>query len=141
VAEAAAHGVAIDEVHFHEVGSPRAVYTAVGVAVAAEMLGAEEFTCGALKDGSGTVKCSHGTIPVPVPAVRELLKQTDIPLHSDTNIRTELVTPSGLALLIGLGCRHASDAGDHRPASVGYGFGTRDTGLLGAVKATLGSAD
>jgi uncharacterized protein (DUF111 family) len=68
-----------------------------------------------------------------------LLKQTDIPLRSDPDIRTELVTPSGLALLIGLGCRHArGEAGRNAPRSVtGHGFGTRDTGLLGAVRAVL----
>jgi uncharacterized protein (DUF111 family) len=115
------------------------VYTVTGAAIAAGLLGAARFTCGALTDGSGAVECSHGTIPVPVPAVRELLKQTDIPLVSDADINTELVTPSGLALLIGFGCRysHAGD-GPYTPRdAVGYGFGTRDTGLLGAVCAIL----
>jgi uncharacterized protein (DUF111 family) len=139
IAEAAAHGVTIDEVHFHEVGSPRAIYSVTGAAIAADLLGVTDFTCGALTDGSGTIVCSHGTIPVPVPAVRELLKQTDIPLVSDTKIKTELVTPSGLALLIGLGCRY--EQRDSNPAQssakTGYGFGARDTGLLGAVAATL----
>jgi uncharacterized protein (DUF111 family) len=139
VAEAAAHGVTPDEIHFHEVGSPRAVYTVTGAAIAAELLGVTAFTCGALTDGSGMVECSHGTIPVPVPAVRELLKRTDIPLYIDANIETELVTPSGLALIVGLGCRYArtdSDSGAEG-LSIGYGFGARDTGLLGAVRAIL----
>jgi uncharacterized protein (DUF111 family) len=135
-AEAAAHGTTTDEVHFHEVGSPRAVYTVTGAAIAAGLLGATDFACGALTDGSGHVVCSHGEIPVPVPAVRELLKLTDIPLRSDENIRTELVTPTGLALLIGFGCRYADDAPPSRSVE-GYGFGTRDVGLLGAVRAVL----
>jgi uncharacterized protein (DUF111 family) len=139
IAEAAAHGVTIDEVHFHEVGSPRTVYSVAGAAIAADMLGATEFTCGTLTDGSGTIKCSHGTIPVPVPAVKELLKQADIQLISDKKIKTELVTPSGLALLIGLGCHHkqreANPTNSHK--KTGYGFGARETGLLGAVAATL----
>jgi uncharacterized protein (DUF111 family) len=111
VAEAAAHGTALEDIHFHEVGSARTIYAIVGAAIAADMLagkyGVTGFTCGTLMDGSGTIVCSHGTIPVPVPAVRELLKQTDIPLVSDPDIKTELVTPSGLGLLIGLGCRAA----------------------------------
>jgi uncharacterized protein (DUF111 family) len=139
IAEAAAHGVAIGEVHFHEVGSPRAVYSVVGAAIAADVLGATGFTCGALTDGSGVVECSHGTIPVPVPAVRELLKQTDIPLVSDAKIKTELVTPSGLALLIGLCSRYEPKNAEHRGSSgkTGYGFGSKDVGLLGAVAATI----
>jgi uncharacterized protein (DUF111 family) len=74
-----------------------------------------------------------------VPAVKELLKQTDIPLVSDAKIKTELVTPSGLALLIGLGCRHRQkEAAPASPSNkTGYGFGARETGLLGAVAATL----
>jgi uncharacterized protein (DUF111 family) len=139
VAEAAAHGTTPDDVHFHEVGSPRAVYSVTGAAIAAELLGITDFTCGVLTDGSGRVECSHGVIPVPVPAVRELLKQTGIPLVSDPKITTELVTPSGLALLIGLGCRYAR-RGDGFASSlgrVGYGFGSRDVGLLGAVTASL----
>jgi uncharacterized protein (DUF111 family) len=137
-AEAAAHGVTTNEVHFHEVGSPRAIYTVTGVAIAAELLGVTDFSCGELRDGSGVIECSHGTIPVPVPAVRELLKRTDLPLVSDPDIGTELVTPTGLALLIGLGCRYVRDGGaPGQVRSVGYGFGTRDSGLLGAVRATL----
>jgi uncharacterized protein (DUF111 family) len=139
IAEAAAHGVTVDEVHFHEVGSPRAIYSVTGAAIAAGLLGVTDFTCGALTDGSGEIECSHGTIPVPVPAVKELLKQTDIPIISDTKIKTELVTPSGLALLIGLGCRYRQkDVEPTEPSDkTGYGFGSRDAGLLGAVAATI----
>jgi uncharacterized protein (DUF111 family) len=152
-AEAAAHGTTTDEIHFHEVGSPRAIYTVTGAAIAAELIGVTDFTCGALTDGSGSVECAHGTIPVPVPAVRELLKQTEIPLVSDPAIKTELVTPSGLALLIGFGCRYvksdavpSGESGPFNPSDpfarnespvTGYGFGSRDTGLLGAVRAVL----
>jgi uncharacterized protein (DUF111 family) len=139
IAEAAAHGVSVDEVHFHEVGSPRTVYSVTAAAIAADILGVTDFTCGALTDGSGTIECSHGTIPVPVPAVKELLKQTDIPLISDTKIKTELVTPSGLALLIGLDCRYKQRDVNLAKSSdkTGYGFGSRDAGLLGAVAAIL----
>jgi uncharacterized protein (DUF111 family) len=141
-AEAAAHGTTIDEVHFHEVGSPRTLYAIVASAIAAalveERFGVVGFTCGAITDGSGTVECSHGIIPVPVPAVRELLKQTDIPLNSDPSINTEMVTPSGLGLLIGLGCRFGAEPEARSAQREGYGFGTRDTGLLGAVRAVLG---
>jgi uncharacterized protein (DUF111 family) len=149
-AEAAAHGTTTEEVRFHEVGSPRALYTITAAAIAADLLqektGAADYTCGTLTDGSGTIECSHGIIPVPVPAVKELLKQTDIRLVSDPSVTTEMVTPSGLALLIGLGCRPAQDPvprsmaeQTHSPHSpkIGYGFGTRDTGRLGAVRATL----
>jgi uncharacterized protein (DUF111 family) len=175
-AEAAVHGMTLDDVRFHEVGSARTIYAIAGAAIAADILtgkfGVTAFTCGTLTDGSGTIVCSHGTIPVPVPAVRELLKQTDIPLLSDPQIKTELVTPSGLGLLIGLGCRatqapttqEAAQAPTAQGAAqapttqgaaqattttqgalqtlgsfqrVGYGFGTRDTGLLGAIRATL----
>jgi uncharacterized protein (DUF111 family) len=148
-AEAAAHGVNLENVHFHEVGSPRALYTITAVMAAAELIedkyGIKGFSCGKISDGSGYIECSHGTIPVPVPAVRELLKQTDIPLISDPSVNTEMVTPSGLGVLIGLGCRYEAEPATEKinaapaapPQRTGYGFGTRDTGKLGAVRATL----
>src|SRR5437870_2272338 len=73
-AEAAAHGLPLDKIHFHEVGALDSIADIVGVAVALEGLGVERFTSGPVAVGSGTVKRAHGLMPVPAPGTAALLK-------------------------------------------------------------------
>jgi pyridinium-3,5-bisthiocarboxylic acid mononucleotide nickel chelatase len=95
-AEAAVHGHTIDKVHFHEVGALDSIADIVGSAIGLDLLGVDKFTSRPVPPGSGTVKCAHGTMPVPAPATAELLK--GVPLAS-APVKGELVTPTGAAIL------------------------------------------
>src|SRR5262249_26560439 len=72
-AEAKIHDTDVEKIHFHEVGAVDAVVDIVCAAVGAEALGVDEIVCSPLNVGGGTVKCAHGTLPVPAPATLELL--------------------------------------------------------------------
>ena len=95
-AEAAIHGTTRDQIHFHEVGAVDAIVDIVGVCLLLEMLGIERVTLSALPCGTGTITCAHGVLPVPAPATLELL--AGFPVYP-VDIRGELVTPTGAALL------------------------------------------
>jgi len=87
-AEARVHNVAVERIHFHEVGAVDAIVDVVGACIGFELLGVERFSSSALHVGSGTVEMEHGRFPVPPPAVAELLRGT--PVYS-TEIKGELV--------------------------------------------------
>lgn len=122
-AEAAVHGCAPEEVHFHEVGALDSIADIVGACAAWESLGAPPVECGPLNLGSGFTVMEHGTFPVPPPAVVELLK--GVPTFS-FGPPVERTTPTGAALAVGLSGRFGP-----RPAgcirAAGHGAGTRDT--------------
>jgi pyridinium-3,5-bisthiocarboxylic acid mononucleotide nickel chelatase len=121
-AEAEIHGTSIDQVHFHEVGAVDAMVDIVCAAVGAESLAVEEWVCSPLNVGGGTVKCAHGTLPIPAPATLKLLR--DAPVYS-SGPQVELVTPTGAAIVKTLNTRFALF-----PAmtieKTGYGAGTRE---------------
>ncbi|MDR1815079.1 MAG: LarC family nickel insertion protein [Clostridiales Family XIII bacterium] len=137
-AEARVHGTTPDAVAFHEVGAMDSIIDIVGTAVAVDLLGAERFFCGALHDGSGTILCQHGEIPVPVPAVLEMAQGAGLPIVIDADVETEMITPTGFGIIKGLGAQFEPHLGIVAER-VGYGFGKRDTGRLGAVRVTLGT--
>src|SRR5262245_21155129 len=95
-AEAEAHGMPLDRVHFHEVGALDSIADIVGVAIGLDLLGAERVTSRSVPTGSGTVKCAHGIMPVPAPGTAALLK--GVPL-APSPIKAELTTPTGAAIL------------------------------------------
>jgi pyridinium-3,5-bisthiocarboxylic acid mononucleotide nickel chelatase len=121
-AEAQIHSTSIDQVHFHEVGAIDAMVDIVCAAVGAESLAVEEWVCSPLNVGGGTVKCAHGTLPVPVPATLKLLR--DAPVYS-SGPQVELVTPTGAAIVKTLSARFAPFPAMKIEKS-GYGAGTRD---------------
>ncbi len=121
-AEAKIHDTSIDKIHFHEVGAVDAMVDIVCAAVGAEALGVDEWFCSPLNVGSGTVKCAHGTLPVPAPATLELLK--DAPVYS-SGPQVELVTPTGAAIVKTLAKRFGSIP-QMRVQTAAYGAGTRD---------------
>jgi uncharacterized protein (TIGR00299 family) protein len=136
-AEAKIHNTNIDKIHFHEVGAVDALVDIVCAAVGAEALGVEEIVCSPLNVGGGTVKCAHGTLPVPAPATLELLK--DAPVYS-SGIQAELVTPTGAAIVKTLARRFAPFP-PMKVEKTGYGAGTRDfAGHANVVRLTLGEA-
>src|SRR5205807_7947232 len=95
-AEAAVHGVAVEKVHFHEVGALDSLADIAGAAIGLDLLGAQRVTSRSVPTGSGTVKCAHGLMPVPAPATAALLK--GVPLAA-TPVKGELTTPTGAAIL------------------------------------------
>jgi len=97
-AEAKVHGTGIEQVHFHEVGALDSIADIIGAAVCIEMLGVDQIYCTDLHDGRGMIECAHGKLPVPVPAVMEMLKGSGIPLIQE-EIQSELVTPTGMAII------------------------------------------
>lgn len=97
-AEAAAHGVGVDEVHFHEVGAVDSIADVVAAAVCLDDLDVTDVVVPVLCEGQGTVRCQHGVIPVPVPAVVNVAAAHGIPLRI-LDVQGELVTPTGAALV------------------------------------------
>jgi len=136
-AEAKIHNVDIGEIHFHEVGAVDAMVDIVCAAVGAEALGVDEFICSPLNVGGGTVKCAHGTLPVPAPATVELLKGA---LVYSSDIQAELVTPTGAAIVKVLAGRFGSFP-EMKIEKSGYGAGTRDfPGQANVLRLTVGDA-
>jgi uncharacterized protein (TIGR00299 family) protein len=136
-AEAKIHNTSIERVHFHEVGGVDAMVDIVCAAVGAEVLGVDEIICSPLNVGGGTVKCAHGTFPVPAPATVELLK--DAPVYS-SGLQAELVTPTGAAIVKTLASRFAAFP-EMKIEKSGYGAGSRDfPGHPNVVRLTVGEA-
>jgi pyridinium-3,5-bisthiocarboxylic acid mononucleotide nickel chelatase len=121
-AEAEIHNTTIEKVHFHEVGAVDAMVDIVCAAVGAESLKIDQWICSPLNVGGGTVKCAHGTLPVPAPATLKLLQ--DAPVYS-SGPQVELVTPTGAAIVRTLATRFANFP-SMTIAKAGYGAGTRD---------------
>lgn len=96
-AEAKAHGVSVDEVHFHEVGAVDSIVDVIAAAVCLDNLDITEVIIPMLWEGTGYVRCQHGIIPVPVPAVVNIAEQQHLKLKI-TDIEGELVTPTGAAI-------------------------------------------
>ena len=136
-AEAAVHGTTPEQVHFHEVGALDAIVDIVGVVIALKLLGVQQIFASSLPLGSGWINAAHGRIPIPGPAVLQLLGAVNAPLQAD-DTPFELVTPTGAAILAEL-------ATFQRPAlainAAGYGFGARDIGRLNAVRVWLGETE
>jgi len=121
-AEAKIHNLPVETVHFHEVGAVDAMVDIVCAAVGAESLGVDEIVCSPLNVGGGTVKCAHGTFPVPAPATVELLREA--PAYS-SGIQAELVTPTGAAIVKTLANRFGPFP-EMKIEKSGYGAGSRD---------------
>ncbi len=122
VAEATAHGMPLERVHFHEVGALDSIADILGSAVGLDLLGVERFTSAPVPTGSGTVKCAHGVMPVPTPATVELLK--GVPLSAFT-AKGELTTPTGAAILTCVADEYTA-APQMTIDRIGTGAGTKD---------------
>ncbi len=135
--EANIHGVAVDDIEFHEVGSVDAIVDIVGVCAALEVLNIERIFCSNIAVGHGHINSAHGTLPNPAPAVTALAALRGITLVGLDDHR-ELATPTGVALMAAL----ANSFGAMPPltvSSVGYGAGTNDIpGRANVVKVVIG---
>ncbi|MDO4869063.1 MAG: DUF111 family protein [Bacillota bacterium] len=148
-AEASVHEMTLETVHFHEVGRDQAIQNALGIGMALDKMGfdpeparsAGRILVSPIYDGQGFVDCAHGRIPVPVPAVKAMMAECGdhkgpghgFDFRTAEDVDTEMVTPSGLAALMGIGAE---------PAEKGFALmgritaeteakGTRDTGRGG----------
>lgn len=134
-AESQVHGVNIEHIHFHEVGTMDAIADITAVCYLMRKLGVSRVAASPVHVGSGQVKCAHGILPVPAPATALLLK--DVPIYGG-EVRGELCTPTGAALL-----KHFVHDFGAMPVMqlerTGYGMGKKDFPIANCVRAMLGS--
>lgn len=137
VAEASVHGVAVDDVHFHEVGALDSIVDIVGTAVALDLLGIETVYASPFAQGYGWTQSQHGLIPIPAPATLALLARVNaptVPLETDK----ETVTPTGAAIITAL-----AEAFERPPMTmqaIGYGFGARRMPWPNCLRIWLGAS-
>ena len=134
-AEAKAHNVPAEEVHFHEVGAVDSIVDILSVAVCLDNLGITDVIIPVLYEGIGTIRCQHGILPVPVPAVTNIVQQCGLDLKI-TQVKGELVTPTGAAIVA------AVRTGKTLPENfeiekIGIGAGKRTYECPGILRAML----
>ena len=141
-AESKAHGVPADQVHFHEVGAVDSIVDILAVAICLDNLDITEVIVPFLCEGQGSIRCQHGIIPVPVPAVVNIAQAHRLTLKP-TGVQGELVTPTGAAIVAAV---RTSDKLPQtcRIVKIGMGAGKREyegTGILRAMLLESGSAE
>lgn len=133
-AESHAHGVPVEQIHFHEVGNKDAIVDVTAVCYLMNLIGAEKIIASPVHVGSGSVRCAHGIMPVPAPATEYLLR--GIPYYQG-EIKSELCTPTGAALL-----RYfVQDFGPQpmmKIEQVGIGCGKKDFDAANCVRIFMG---
>ncbi len=138
-AEAKAHGVTPEEVHFHEVGAVDSIVDILAVAVCADSLGMDSAVIPWLHEGEGMIRCQHGMIPVPVPAVTAIAEKYGLVLRP-AGIQGELVTPTGAAIAACFGTqKRLPDM--YRILCTGIGAGKREYGLPGILRIMMLETD
>jgi uncharacterized protein (TIGR00299 family) protein len=120
-AEAEVHGTPVDEVEFHEVGALDSIIDVVGTAICLDMLNPDRITAGEIELGGGMVKCAHGILPVPAPAVLILCR--GLPVKTG-GFNKEMTTPTGAAILAASVDEFITTA-RFTELKTGYGIGTR----------------
>jgi uncharacterized protein (TIGR00299 family) protein len=120
-AEAAVHGVPIEKVHFHEIGAIDTIIDIAGIALALDYLKVDALYFSALTDGHGTIHTQHGIMPVPVPAVAKLCEGFSLNI---VDVSTELLTPTGCAVLTTLGTQSLQGI-NGTIQKIGYGCGDK----------------
>ena len=134
-AEAKAHQVPVEKVHFHEVGAVDSIVDIIAAAVCLDNLGIDEVIVPVLYEGKGFVRCQHGMLPVPVPAVVNITTDHHLKLHT-TDVEGELVTPTGAAIVAAV--RTSSQLPkQYTIRKLGLGAGKRQYECPGIVRAML----
>lgn len=134
-AEAKAHGTTLEEVHFHEVGAVDSIVDIAAVAVCLDNLGIREVVIPVLNEGSGSVRCAHGILPIPVPAVANIAAAHHLPLHI-MPFAGEYVTPTGAAIAAALRTRSQLPE-TFTVAKVGLGAGKREQAMPSLLRSML----
>ena len=134
-AESKAHNVPVDQVHFHEVGAVDSIVDIVAVAVCLDNLGITEVIVPVLYEGRGTIRCQHGILPIPVPAVANVVSENHLCLKM-TEVEGELVTPTGAAIVAAIKTK------DKLPEKfeiekIGIGAGKRQYKCPGILRAMI----
>jgi len=134
-AEGKVHGKSMEEVAFHEVGAVDSIVDIVGAAICLDYLEVERIFVSRLTVGDGFVKCAHGLLPVPAPAVAELLKgwQTEKGLE-----QKELVTPTGAGIVSALGVYSENLPKGFMTECIGYGAGSHELSIPNVLRLYLG---
>ena len=135
-AESHAHGVEVEQIHFHEVGEKDAVTDIVSACLLMRMIHPDKVIASPVATGSGTVRCAHGLLPVPAPATAYILKEMQIPCLSGTE-SGELLTPTGAALT-GFFANAFGKMPEMTINGIGYGMGKKDFSRANCVRALLG---
>jgi pyridinium-3,5-bisthiocarboxylic acid mononucleotide nickel chelatase len=139
VAEGKIHGHPPEKVHFHEVGAVDSIVDIVGACIALEMLGKPRVLAGNPMEGTGTIRCAHGTFPIPAPATLEILSARKVAIQQCEE-PGELITPTGAAIL----AEFAESFGTMQGLAVekiGYGLGTRQNKTRpNVLRAVLGES-
>lgn len=134
-AEAKVHGESMEQVHFHEVGAVDSIVDIVAAAVCLDSLQVEEVVVPMLSEGQGTVRCQHGILPIPVPAVTQIIRTYGIAIHR-LQVQGELVTPTGAAIVAAI--RTGEELPEtYRILQVGMGAGKREYETPGILRAML----
>ncbi len=136
-AEAKIHGTTLEDIHFHEVGAVDSIVDIVGSVIGLELLGISQIITSAINVGSGTVKTSHGILPIPAPATAEMLR--GIPFY-ESSTKFELTTPTGAAIISTLGTSFG-----RMPAMnierIAYGAGDQDfPGMPNVLRIMVGES-
>lgn len=134
-AESKAHNVPVNDVHFHEVGAVDSIVDIVSIAVCLDNLNIKECVVTHLTEGKGTVRCQHGILPVPVPAVLNIVSDNHIPMEI-TDIAGELVTPTGAATVAAICTSHELPK-TFTVEKIGLGAGKRQYECAGILRAMI----
>jgi len=136
IAEGKVHGIPPEKVHFHEVGALDAIADIVCTCAGLEWLGVEQVFCSAMPTGGGFVRCEHGLLPVPVPAVLRLWETFKVPVFSN-GIERELVTPTGAAIAVTLSTFRIPAM---NITKIGLGAGTHDLAIPNILRIWVGES-
>ena len=135
IAEAKAHGLGINDVHFHEVGAVDSIVDIVAVAVCIDNLAINDVIVSEMYEGTGHVRCQHGILPVPVPAVLNILSSNSLPIKI-TDTVGEMITPTGAAIAAALRTKEGLPD-KYTIKGIGLGAGKKDFPKANVLRAYL----
>lgn len=135
-AEAKAHGKPLHQVHFHEVGAVDSIVDILSATVCLDNLGIDRVIVRNLSEGYGTVRCQHGILPIPVPAVANIAAEHGLSLKT-IDIEGELITPTGAAILAAMNASSDMPKGSYKINRMGMGAGKRQYARPSFLRAML----
>ena len=134
-AESKAHDVPVEQVHFHEVGAVDSIVDIVSVAVCLDNLDITDVVVPVLYEGCGTVRCQHGILPIPVPAVANVISENHLCIKV-TAVEGELVTPTGAAIVAAIRTKDKLPE-EFEIKKIGIGAGKRQYECPGILRAMI----